>query len=97
MSGDRRPRRRDGVPLTEEDLKRAEMRARAWRAAFDGFPGLRVGTGSNPDHRIHPCPWLVWAISNLSRDGGELKRGMVLAERAKVMRQMRNYDEGDNA
>lgn len=62
----------------------AERRARAWRSAFDAFPELRCGTAGNPDDKRHPCPWLVWAVLNVSASG-RLKRGAVLAERRRLM------------
>lgn len=78
---ERAPRKRD---LTKVDRDVAERRARAWRTAFDEFPDLRVGTGSNPNDLRHPCPWLVWAILNVSAKG-PVKRGRVLAERRRLM------------
>ena len=71
---------------TEAERVRSERYAKAWTAAFERFPELRVGTEANPNNKCHPCPWLVWAILNLTRrDGGDLKRGMVLAERRRLM------------
>lgn len=70
--------------LTDRERRTAERRARAWRAAFDGFPQLRCATEGNPDTKNHPCPWLVAAICNVSSKG-PVKRGAVLAERRRLM------------
>lgn len=77
-------RKRQERKLTEAERERAERYSRAHRAAFDEFPDLRVGTGSNPNDLRHPCPWLVWAILNVSAKG-PVKRGRVLAERRRLM------------
>ena len=77
-------RKRSARQETERQRAEAERRAKAWRAAFDQFPDLRVGTDAAPNERCHPCPWLVWAILNVSAKG-PVKRGRVLAERRRLM------------
>jgi hypothetical protein len=79
-----RDRQQMSAKQLRKDREVAERRARAWRAAFDGFPELRCGTEQNPDDKRHPCPWLVAAICNVSAKG-PVKRGAVLAERKRLM------------
>lgn len=79
---------KDRQRMSQAQLKReqqvAARRDRAWTVAFEQFPTLRVGTEQCPDDKRHPCPWLVWAICNVSARG-PVKRSAVLAERRRLM------------
>lgn len=79
---------KDRQRMSQAQLKReqqvADRRDRAWTAAFEQFPDLRVGTEQNPADKRHPCPWLVWAICNVSARG-PVKRSVVLEERRRLM------------